>query len=57
MDMNSVNIEQIVKQVLAGMKAETPAPAAAPAAKAAPAFKAPAASNGSNSRRLRMSPC
>ena len=45
--MNSVNIEQIVKQVLAGMKAETPAPAAAPAAKAAPAFKAPAASNGS----------
>ena len=35
MDMNNVNIEEIVKQVLAGMTGESSAPAAAP--KAAPA--------------------
>ena len=32
MDMNSVNIEEIVKQVLSGMTGNTPSQAAAPAA-------------------------
>ncbi len=40
MDMNSVNIEEIVKQVLAGMTGNTSAPAAAPKA-AAPAGQVP----------------